>query len=154
MNSLFKTVTNISDLSDKAQDTHALRAGHIDWDSFDKIFIHNLVQEVSVGVYEPEKQAPQKLIFDVDVWVNTNPSRYERDDINDILSYEVVMDVLRKACAQVGHTHLLEKLAQDICFDILMREEVLRVDVSLQKDSIFGQGENAGVKISRRKSEH
>ncbi len=144
MNTLFKTVTSLQE--HRNQKLSAAPEA----DQLDAIFIKDMVFKASIGVYEDEKKAPQNLKANIIVHVSTSGAAYQKDDIQDVMSYEYIVQAIEDVKSE-GHIHLLESFAERLAQKCLNHPMALDVDVTLEKENMFGYGEMAGVRITRKK---
>ncbi len=74
--------------------------------------VRDLVLPVSIGIYEHEKQAPQRVCINVELKVREGDGPIG-DDIANVLSYEDIVNGI-KAIVADGHINLVETLAERI----------------------------------------
>jgi len=109
----------------------------------DRISLREHVVETEVGAYADERGTTQRLIFNIVVDV-AGASR--DDDVDSILSYELLVDAVAQELA-AGRAELLETLAEGICARLLPHPRVARVEVRVEKpDRVSGR---LGVEIAR-----
>ena len=77
-----------------------------------RVFVRDLVLACSIGVYQNERDAPQRVRINLDLAVPED-GRALNDDIANVVSYEDVVDRVRAAVAR-RHINLVETLAEDI----------------------------------------
>ncbi len=112
--------------------------------SFDRVFIRDLVLEVSIGAYRHERDRPQRVRFEV---VAEVPRRSRADDdIGDVFSYDVIIDTVR-ALAATRHINLVETLAEEIAARLL-EHGIAAVTVKVEKLDVGPAV--VGVEIMRR----
>lgn len=115
----------------------------------DRIFVHDYVLEVEIGVHHNEKGVTQRVRFSVDIDVTPNRQALE-DDIERTLNYDYVINGI-KAIISRGHINLVETLAEDVAQHCLAHPRTARVTVSIEKlDKDPGA---VGVKVVRSKRE-
>jgi dihydroneopterin aldolase len=115
----------------------------------DRIFVHDYVLEVEIGVHHNERGVTQRVRFSVDIDVTPNRQALE-DDIERTLDYDYVINGI-KAIISRGHINLVETLAEDIAQHCLAHPRTARVTVSIEKlDKDPG---TVGVKVVRSKQE-
>lgn len=113
----------------------------------DRIFVHDYVLEVEIGVHHNEKGVTQRVRFCVDIDVTPNSQALE-DDIERTLNYDYVINGI-KAIISRGHINLVETLAEDVAQHCLAHPRAARVAVSIEKlDKDPGA---VGVKVVRSK---
>ena len=112
----------------------------------DRMFVHDFVLPVSIGVYSREREQPQRVRFNVDIDIR----RLDRSpsEIRDVLSYDVVTDGIAIVVAK-GHIALVEELAEQVATLVLAHRRVTRVTVRVEKLDV-GPG-SVGVEIIRER---
>jgi (5-formylfuran-3-yl)methyl phosphate synthase len=113
---------------------------------FDRVFVRDLVLELSVGAYRHERDRPQRVRFNVTA--DVPPPSGSGDDIGEVFSYDVILDTIR-ALAENRHFNLVETLAQEIAAQLLEHEAVAAVTVRVEKLDVAAAV--VGVEILRRK---
>ena len=99
-------------------------------DGLDLIFVRDFVLPVEIGLYEHEQGRTQSVRFSVTVGVARPAAVPHR--IGDVLSYDVITDLIRSIVAR-GHIILTETLAEDIAAGVLAHERALTVTVRIEK---------------------
>src|SRR5690606_34473698 len=78
----------------------------------DRVFVHDYVLDVEIGVYTNEKGVTQRVRFNVDV--DLLPAKASlNDDIAQALDYYVITKGI-KATIGRGHINLVEPLAEEV----------------------------------------
>ncbi len=113
----------------------------------DQIFIHDLTLEMSVGIYDHEKEKKQRVIINIIIDVDT---RTAPQSINDVVSYEDITNEV-KALTEKKHFDLLEELAEEISDICLEKDKAIKVTVKLEKPDIIEQTKSVGIMIKRAK---
>jgi len=114
----------------------------------DKIIIRDLILEMSAGIYEHEKDKPQRVIVNIMLDVRTNMNR-TLEDISQVISYE---DIIKKAenLSKKRHYDLLECFVEDLAKMCLKHDnKVEAVDVRAEKPDIIDNAAAVGVHILR-----
>jgi dihydroneopterin aldolase len=114
----------------------------------DRLFVSDLVLPCNIGVYDHEKEAPQRVRFNVDLRVR-RPSGAIGDDLANVLSYDDVIHGIRDLIAE-RHFNLVETLAEEIASQCLDDRRVARVQVKIEKLDVHPEAEAVGVEIERR----
>ena len=113
----------------------------------DTIFISELRLEILVGVYDWEKQVPQKAQFDLEFALPGGKAS-QSGNLADTIDYAAVVARIEQSLAGT-HFGLLEKLAEHVA-DILMREfKSPWVRVSVAKLAPLRPVRRLGVTIER-----
>lgn len=117
----------------------------------DKIHIEGLQLLATIGVYDWERQAPQKLILDLVLSTPLSDAALS-DDLTDTVDYAKVsqdMETIAESC----QPKLLEFLAGKMCQHILDNFPVQSVDLKLSKPTILPKAKNVAVQLFRSKCE-
>ena len=114
-----------------------------------RIFIKELELQASIGIYEREKQAPQRIIISVFMDVE-NDRAAKSDAIEDTVSYEEIINTIKKT-ATARHYNLVESLAEEIATACLVNKRVLNIELEITKPDIFKDASGVGIKILRKK---
>jgi dihydroneopterin aldolase len=116
-------------------------------DVLDRIFVHDYVLDVEIGVHHNEKGVTQRVRFSVDIDVSPSTDALE-DDIARTLDYDYVTNGIKEIIAR-GHINLVETLAEEVAEHCLNHPRAERVSVMIEKlDKDPGA---VGVEIVRRK---
>lgn len=102
-----------------------------------RVFVRDLVMDASIGVYDHEKTAPQRIRVNLDL-----------DVVGSGVTGEDGVAVIR-AIAGHGHTTLIETLAERIAARCLEDARVRRVVVRVEKLDVFPDAASVGVEIER-----
>ena len=112
----------------------------------DRIFVHDLVLEASIGAYDFERGITQKVRFNVDVDVTRVP--HHGDDMREGFSYDLIIDAIHLILGQ-GHVALVETLAEHVAESVLSHLRVQRAIVKVEKLSVINGA--VGVEIRRER---
>jgi 7,8-dihydroneopterin aldolase/epimerase/oxygenase len=111
------------------------------------VFVRDLELMASLGIYPHEKEAPQRIIVNIDLSVFEGKGP-EGDDISSVVSYEIVVKKV-EAIVEAGHTNLVETLAEQIAASCLKDRRVLAARVRIEKPDIIPNAKSVGVEIER-----
>ncbi len=116
----------------------------------DIIYLHGLVANAQIGVWEWEKQITQKLTIDLDMGTDISIAAAS-DRLEDTLNYkEVAKRII--SFVEDNHFDLVEALAEKIA-DILLGEFKLPwCRIKLNKKGAINGGRDVGVIIERGKA--
>jgi dihydroneopterin aldolase len=112
-----------------------------------RIRVTDLVLPASIGVYDREKQAPQRVRVNVELKV-AERGRPRDDDIRGVVSYEDIVSGIRAIIAR-GHINLVETLAEDIADLCLADSRVAQARISVDKLDVEPDAAAVGVEIER-----
>ncbi len=117
----------------------------------DKIHIEGLQLQAIIGVYDWERQAPQKLVLDIVLGVSLTSASLS-DNLAHTVDYaQVAKDM--ELITQNSQPQLLERMAGQMCQHILDNYAVQEVDIKLSKPSILPQANNIAVQLHRFKND-
>ena len=114
----------------------------------DRVFVHDLVLDVEIGVYTHEKGVTQRVRFSVDVDVLPATVALE-DDIARAFDYDTIIHGIKDIIAE-GHINLVETLAERIAEHCLAHPRASSVHVTIEK--LDKEPGALGVEIVRRKA--
>lgn len=113
----------------------------------DRVFIHDLVLDVEIGVYTNEKGVTQHVRFSVDVDVLPAASALD-DNIVRAFDYDTIIKGIKDIIAR-GHINLVETLAEDVARHCLDHPRASSVLVKIEK--LDKEPGAVGVEILRAK---
>ncbi|QDL55956.1 dihydroneopterin aldolase [Rhodoferax aquaticus] len=96
----------------------------------------------SLGILESEKTDPQPIQVDAELHLGTQPLLPHDDDINHVLDYRKVRQIIINECT-VEHVNLLESLIGKLAHRLMQLPGVLGVRVKIAKLEIFSDCEVA-----------
>ncbi len=114
----------------------------------DRIFIKNLTVLSRIGFTDRERQRKQKVIVDLEIFVDLKDAG-KTDDMDRTINYKEILEKVRKI-ASGREYKLLEHLAEEIASNLLESFAVERVDVTLKKAK-YSKSPIIGIGISRRR---
>jgi dihydroneopterin aldolase len=113
----------------------------------DRIFVHDYVLDVEIGVHHNEKGVTQRVRFSVDIDITDHADAFD-DDIARTLDYDYVINGIKTIIAR-GHINLVETLAEEVAQHCLAHPRTAAVKVVIEKlDKDPGA---VGVEIVRNK---
>jgi dihydroneopterin aldolase len=115
--------------------------------TLDRVFMHDLVLDVEIGVYTNEKGVTQRVRFSVDVDVIPAPIALE-DDIGRAFDYDTIIKGIKAIIAR-GHINLVETLAEEVARHCLAHPRAASVKVVIEK--LDKEPGAVGVEIVRSK---
>ncbi|VWC77057.1 dihydroneopterin aldolase [Burkholderia lata] len=98
--------------------------------------------DATLGVLSHEHEAPQPIAVDVDLNLGTQSLLPQGDDIQNVLDYRLVRQLIIDECRS-GHVNLLETLIGKVARRLLCVPGVLGVKVKITKLEIFDDCEVA-----------
>ena len=115
-----------------------------------RLFIQGLCVPVRIGIHEFEQSAPQRIIFDIELYVPLQDTTPAQDHIQEVVDYDFVREVVHARVAQ-GHINLQETLGDDILTVLLNHPGVMAASVSTRKPDVYPDCEAVGVQTFRAK---
>ena len=115
--------------------------------SSDRVFIRDLILEMSAGIYDHEKANTQRVIVNITLDVESNFGR-DLASIDNVVSYEDIVNAVSDT-AQSKHYDLLEEFAENIAQMCLEDSRVSCVNIMLEKPDIIDKTKSVGVEITR-----
>ncbi len=98
--------------------------------------------DANLGILAHEKAAPQPILVDAELNLGTQPLLPHDDDINHVLDYRKVRQIIINECTS-EHVNLLESLIGKLANRLLRLPGVLGVRVKIVKLEIFDDCEVA-----------
>lgn len=114
-----------------------------------RIFLKNFQVFISMGVHDHEKQARQRIIVNVDLYIDPE-GRIRHDTIRETVDYDFVRQAIVEI-AESGHFHLQETFCERILDACLDKRGVLAARVSSEKPDVYPDCESVGFEIFRAK---
>jgi len=114
-----------------------------------RIFLKNFATAVSIGIHESEKQAKQRVIVNVDLYLDPD-GKVVRDHIDETVDYDFVRKEIAEL-AEGSHFNLQETFCERILAVCLARPGVIAARVSSEKLDVYPDCESVGFEIFRAK---
>jgi len=111
-----------------------------------RVFVRNFGVPVRIGVHDFEQQAPQRVLFNVDLYVPLASSTPRRDRLDEVVDYDFVRQVILERVRR-GHVQLQETLADDVLARLLAHPGVLAARVATAKPDVYPDCEAVGVEV-------
>ncbi|MBA3771081.1 MAG: dihydroneopterin aldolase [Ramlibacter sp.] len=115
-----------------------------------RLFLRGYEVQVNIGVHAFEKQAPQRIVVNVDLYVPLEASTPTADDIREVVDYDFIRDVVAERVSK-GHIELQETLCDEILSAVLAHPKVIAARVSTEKPDVYPDCLAVGVEVFRRK---
>lgn len=113
-----------------------------------RILVRDLVLSCSIGVYDHEKQSPQRVRINVQLLAERDATG--DDALHNVLNYETIVEGIR-ALTRAGHIDLVETLAEQVMAVCLTSPRALAARISVEKLDVFADAESVGVVLRRRR---
>lgn len=115
--------------------------------SYTKIIVSDLELQMYIGIYDHEKQVPQRALVNVEAIID-DYLNWQTDSISQTLSYEDIVTAARDIAEQ-GHINLVETFAERIAAFCLENKLVQAVTVKVEKPDVMTGTRSVGVEILR-----
>jgi len=117
----------------------------------DKVIIKNLLVRGIIGVNDWERNHPQNILINVELFTDTRHAS-ETDDINDCVNYSVMSKKIMAHAESAGRL-TVEALANDLANLCLAEKGVQKVIIRVEKPGAVRFAESVGVEIERSSDE-
>lgn len=113
-----------------------------------RIFLHQFALDVSIGFHDFEREAKQRVLINVELFVPLHASRSHSDHVSETIDY----DLIRRGIAEWAgsrHFNLQETLLDgivDLCF---AQPAVRAVCASTEKPDIYPDCRTVGIEVFR-----
>jgi dihydroneopterin aldolase len=111
-----------------------------------RLFLRDHEVSIKIGVHDFEKQGPQRVLINVDLYV---PLAWS-SPANDRISYVVDYDFIRRCVAErvsQGHIELQETLCDDLLAAMLAHPHVKAARVSTAKPDVYPDCAAVGCEV-------
>jgi dihydroneopterin aldolase len=117
-----------------------------------RLFLRDHVVDISIGAHDFEKVAPQRVVFNVELYVPYARSTPSTDRLHEVVDYDYVREVIARRVQQ-GHVELQETLCDDLATTLLQHPGVQAVRLSTCKPDVYPDCAGVGVEVFRMKQE-
>ncbi len=111
-----------------------------------RLFLRNYDAQIRIGAHDAEKRAPQRVRFNVDIYVLLRDSCPKQDSLDEVVDYDLIRSTIIARTAR-GHLDLQETLCDDVANALLQHPKVCAVRVSTEKPDAYADCEAVGVEI-------
>ena len=111
-----------------------------------RLFLRNHEVSVRIGVHDFEHRAPQRMRFNVDLYVPLASSTPTQDRLDEVVDYDFIRTTIAERIAR-GHIELQETLADDLLRALLAHPGVRAARVSTEKPDVYPDCEAVGVEV-------
>jgi dihydroneopterin aldolase len=118
----------------------------------DTVFLRGLEIECIIGVYDWEREQPQKVVIDLDMDWDVRPAARD-DDLDKAVDWKRVTKAI---LAFVGESRfkLVESLAERVAELVVTRFAVPRVRVRVEKPGAVRYSATVGVEVVRTREDY
>ncbi|MFM9916420.1 MAG: dihydroneopterin aldolase [Rhizobacter sp.] len=111
-----------------------------------RLFLRNHSVAVAIGAHSFEKQAPQRVLFNVELYVPLALSTPASDALHEVVDYDFIRTVIAERVAR-GHIELQETLCDDLLVAMLAHPHVRAALVSTEKPDVYPDCESVGCQV-------
>jgi dihydroneopterin aldolase len=115
-----------------------------------RLFLRDHVVLVHIGAHDFEKGKPQRLVFNVELFVPFVDTTPKTDKLAEVVDYDFVREVIAARIVR-GHVELQETLCDELAAQMLAHPQVRAVRLSTQKPDIYPDCAGVGVEVFRMK---
>lgn len=108
-----------------------------------RLFVRRMEMMVNIGAHEFERQGPQRVMIDIDLYVPLALSTPQRDKLDEVLDYDFIRRSVFERIDQ-GHIELQETLCDDLLARMLACQEVRAARVCTEKPDVYPGCEAVG----------
>ena len=116
-----------------------------------RIFLRDYVVMAQIGAHAFEKQAAQRLVFNVEIFVPTVQSTPRIDQLDEVVNYDFIRTTIQQHVS-AGHIELQETLCDRVSSALLAHPQVSAVRLSTCKPDVYPDCAGVGVEILRLKA--
>lgn len=117
-----------------------------------RLFLRNHCVSVAIGAHAFERQAPQRVLFNVELYVPLSLSTPATDALGEVVDYDFIRKVIAERVAR-GHIELQETLCDDLLAAMLAHPHVKAALVSTEKPDVYPDCESVGCQVFGLKAE-
>ena len=115
-----------------------------------RLFLRGLSRTVQIGIHAFERAAPQRIVFDIDLYVPLAHNTPQRDRIDEVVDYDFVRREVTRILER-GHIDLQETLCDAVLDALLAHPLVLAARVSTRKPDVYDDCDAVGVEAFKAK---
>jgi 7,8-dihydroneopterin aldolase/epimerase/oxygenase len=111
-----------------------------------RLFLRDHEVSIKIGVHDFEKQGPQRVLINVDLYVPLAWSSPAHDRINEVVNYDFIRRCVAERVSQ-GHIELQETLCDDLLAAMLAHPHVKAARVSTAKPDVYPDCAAVGCEV-------
>ena len=115
-----------------------------------KVLIKELILNLKLGYFDFEKEAPQKVKFNLEVnYEDKKPSNDK--DIKSIVNYSTIVKLITKLVKK-KHYNFLETLAESVFDELFKDKRIAKIMLKIEKMEILKECSSVGIQITKKRS--
>ena len=111
-----------------------------------RLFLRNHEVLVHLGAHAFEKEAAQRVLFNVDLYVPLEGPTQQSDSLDTVVDYDCIRHKIAERVAR-GHIQLQETLCDDLLAVFLAHPGVVAARVSTEKPDVYADCEGVGCEV-------
>jgi dihydroneopterin aldolase len=111
-----------------------------------RLFLRDHSLPVRIGVHDFEKAAPQRVVFNVELFVPLAQSTPTSDALDEVVDYDFIRRVIAERIAR-GPIELQETLCDDLLASMLAHPGVKAALVSTEKTDVYPDCAAVGCQV-------
>jgi dihydroneopterin aldolase len=117
----------------------------------DKLILSGMTFFSAVGIYEEERRLSQKIVVDMELYLDLEKAG-KSDQLTDTINYEEVYNLVRSICEDKSF-FLIEALGEEIAKEVLNYFPVISINLRVKKyqPPLKGLVDFVGIEIQRSK---
>lgn len=123
---------------------------HDDLSQCRRLFLRDYIVPIRIGVHDFEKQAEQRIIINIDLYVPMINNTPRTDQLSEVVDYDFMRESIRKIVSQ-GHIQLQETLCDEIMRQMLAHPLVIAARVATEKPDVYPDCAGVGVELFQYK---
>ncbi len=111
-----------------------------------RIYLHEFAFDASIGFHDFEREARQRVLVSVDLFVPLHATTPTRDEVSEVLDYDFIRHGIVQLAAS-RHFNLQETLIDGIVELCLSQPSVRAVRVSTEKPDVYPDCRTVGIEV-------
>jgi dihydroneopterin aldolase len=111
-----------------------------------RVFLRNYAVRINIGVHDFEKNDAQRVLINIDLYVQLAVSTPHADKLAEVLDYDFIRRRISEYVAR-GHIQLQETLADELLRLMLSHPEVRAARVSTEKPDVYPDCDAVGIEV-------
>ncbi len=117
-----------------------------------RVFLRNCEITTRIGIHDYEKQGPQRLIINVDLFIPLAVSTPLDDELAEVVDYSFIREAIDSLVSR-GHINLQETVCDELAHLLLAHPDIRAVRVATEKPDVYDNADSIGVEVFHIKRE-